>query len=237
MSKAGAVANPSVLGNRPADWIFTRLHTNRRIIPVESTLHERYGCLEFLHAVSELRRMSDNDRGKKMVESEELGFFLEARRHVTEEVLSVINATERPDFICQRECGEFVGVELCRCTKDRLTDRWQRLLGQPFTDPNTLLDNIIGSIERKQRKLREPDWRLADKTILVLQLFDLPFVGAYWLQDSQVMSQFARYGFAEIWVVDHTGLDAFGDVLLIGLHPARWWGVHARENEGSKPFG
>ncbi len=54
--------------------------------------------------------MSDKELGKKIVEKEDLDYFLHAYELVTGEELSS-RPHERPDFICERPTGEEVGIE------------------------------------------------------------------------------------------------------------------------------
>jgi hypothetical protein len=50
-------------------------------------------------------------------------------------------------------------------------------------------------------------------------------------------SDFAGYGFVEIWIADYTGIEAYRDIELFGLAPVRWWGYHQRQNPYRKPYG
>ena len=63
--------------------------------------------------------MFDKELGKKMVEEEELLYFLEAYENVVEGYLAQgIGRNERPDFICHRPDGSPVGVELVKIMRD-----------------------------------------------------------------------------------------------------------------------
>jgi hypothetical protein len=62
----------------------------------------------------------------KMVEQVELDLFLEAYREVTGERLEFVDdVRERPDFLCRRESGEVVRVELTKVMRTpSSTTRW-----------------------------------------------------------------------------------------------------------------
>ena len=47
---------------------------------------------------------------------------------------------------------------------------------------------------------------------------------------------YTEAGFAEIWIADHSTIDAFGRVELFGLHPERIAGYYAL-TAGCKPYG
>ena len=48
--------------------------------------------------------------------------------------------------------------------------------------------------------------------------------------------EYTEAGFAEIWIADHSTIDAFGCVELFGLHPERIAGYYAL-TAGRKPYG
>lgn len=182
--------------------------------------------------------MSDQDLGKKMVEEEELLYFLEAYKEAVEEYLSYgFGRHERPDFICYRPDGTPVGVELVKIMRDPRDAQADYLLDQiEFMDGEKALEMMYHMIENKEKKRRQSDWDLPDNTILVLQFFDCPISNLYLLDDS-LKKDFESYGFDEIWIADYTGLEAYGDIELFCLYPPEWWGFYERPNPGRKPYG
>ena len=64
---------------------------------------------------------SDQDIGKKEIETNDLIPFLEPREFVTGETLSPIFGlrSENPDFVCVRPDGGLMGIELTRVTENR----------------------------------------------------------------------------------------------------------------------
>jgi len=182
--------------------------------------------------------MSDQQMGKKMVEAEALDRFLAAYEEVTRERLVVLGEGERPDFICARQSGEKIGVELTHPHHDHETVVWDRILApdRKMIDFD-LLPAIHSAIEKKMLKLSTNGWRLPEATILVVQLVDYTFRSWAWLSESSLSDDFASSGFAEIWLADHTTWEAYRSVRLIGLHPAHQWGMWCQRSLEGKPYG
>lgn len=105
---------------------------------------------------------------------------------------------------------------------------------QEFMDGEDALEMLYHMVERKDKKLRQSDWELADDTILVIQLVDCPISSLY-LLDESLKADFTPYGFSEIWIADYTEIEVYGDIELFCLHPEKWWGFFARPF--SKPYG
>lgn len=180
--------------------------------------------------------MSDEMVGKKMVEREQLDQFLEANEYVTGQRLELVRSGEHPDFICARTDGALVGVELTRGEGDvKIMELKQRDHGEPDFGYSAL-DDVYCSIDEKER-LRQGDWTLPDKSILVVQMFfhRIEEIGSFLTPDLQ--PDFESYGFAEIWLADYTTVEPYGGVELFGLKPVKWWGYHPREDFPGKPYG
>lgn len=181
--------------------------------------------------------MSDQELGKKMVEEEELYLFLDAYQYVTGQRLTPVGRSERPDFICKRPDGTLVGVELTTVMRDPESASWDRIMnGQEFADPADTNDAIWATAEHKSWKLRAGNWHHANDTVLVLQVMDCPLSDLHhYLEDGNSPDDYTDLGFSEVWVADHSELDAYGVIELFGLYPDRWWGYHERER--GKPYG
>ena len=182
--------------------------------------------------------MSDRELGRKMVEEEDLLYFLEAYNiSVRDKLLYGFDRYERPDFICYRQDGSPAGVELVRVMRDPRDALADYILDrQEFMDGEEALEMLYHMIEEKDRKRRQPDWGLPDNTILVLQFVDCPISNLHLLDDS-LTRDFESYGFNEIWMADYTGEEAYGDIELFCLFPPEWWGFYGRPNPGRKPYG
>lgn len=182
---------------------------------------------------------SDQDMGKKESETDDLVPFLGARQFVTGNRLSWISGinTECPDFICAREDGSNIGVELTKVTEDYEAASLENLrYGEVNIYPYKTLETIHYLIDRKEKARVKRYFEKVKENILVLQLVDGSFdqLRGYF-DDLEV--DFVSHGFAEIWLADYSGLEAYGDIELFGLFPSQWWGFHSRPWPERKPFG
>lgn len=183
--------------------------------------------------------VSDQDMGKKEVETSELIPFLEARELVTGQGPSYILGlwTESPDFICARHDSGLVGVELTKVTEDHDLVFWDRLrYGEVRLDPYRTQETMQYLIDRKEKARANRYTNKVTDNILVLQLVDGSLDqlrGAF----AGLEDDFTSHGFSEIWLADYSGLDAYGDIELFGLFPTQWWGRHSRPWPDRKPYG
>lgn len=179
--------------------------------------------------------MSDQDVGKKMVEESELEYFINAYEYTTGQGLILVQAGERPDFLCKRENGSFVGIELTKVMRDPETAQADRILKrQNYMSDNDALDFVYEAVAKKAEKMA--NWSTND-IMLVLQLTDCQLSALRNVLDAALKKDFESCGFSEIWIADYTGLDAYGDIELFGLYPSKWWGYHQRQNLQRKPYG
>lgn len=172
-----------------------------------------------------------------MIEEEHLVYFIDAYRTVTGSMLVVSDRGESPDFICTRSNGELVGVELARSPHDYGCAVHDRIWGDGKMESYDLLEAINRMIAAKQRKLESPHWRTPNNTILVIELLDYAFESLCWLKDTSLNDDYADAGFIEIWLSDHSTLEAFNEVRLIGIYPLHFWGLHSQPKLAKKPFG
>jgi len=197
--------------------------------------------IEFLCRISKSGRkiieMSDQEIGKKEIETDELCLFLEAYECVTGGKLSLIGRGENPDFICKRQDGGIVGVELTKVMRDPRAAFLEYVLDQKEEmDPYEAQEYIHHLLERKEKARSARYVENVKKTILVLQLVD----GSLGLLKNNLEgleSDFIDHGFSEIWLADYSGLEAFGDIELFGLFPREYWGYHLRPWPYRKPYG
>ena len=162
---------------------------------------------------------SDKDIGRKQIEEEELFDLLEAYKSVTGEQLDwgpMVSRSESPDFILSRSDGTVVGVELTQVEQE----------------PQDSHDAIFHVLDKKQW---DPDWK--SKVILVIQLWDYPLDTIIYSLTEDIASDFADYGWLEVWLADYTCLEAYGCVDLFGLVPEKWWGYHQGPRHSQKPYG
>lgn len=172
----------------------------------------------------------DSENRKKHVEREELYYFIGAYKYSKDEELLPIEATEAPDFICKREDGSIIGVELTKIIRDPDAKFFDSLNHKEYMDGLTAQDRIYKALEKKKGLG-------SDKVILVLQLFDCPLSELITFLNESLQDDFVSYGFAEIWVADYIGLKAYGDIELFCLHPPERWGYYQRPYPNRKPYG
>jgi hypothetical protein len=175
--------------------------------------------------------MSHHEEGQKMVEIVHLDHFLDAYEWVTGERLRVARSRERPDFVCQRPDGSYVGIEFTRIVRDPEA-AWSDEVFSHMSAGDAIL-RMNCAIVVKDEKRRSGRWLHPDATILVVQLMDCPIrdVGLDLLPEDV-----DPHGFIEVWVADYTDLDAYGDIELFGIWPLQWWGHHERPNPCRKPY-
>jgi hypothetical protein len=181
--------------------------------------------------------MSDSNLGKKMVEEQHLSYFLDAYSTVTGTTLTVVSSGESPDFICVHPSGELVGVELARSPHDHERAVDDRIWTDRTMRSYDLLDAVSCMITAKERKRLSPHWRTPNNTILVIELLDYTFDSLRWTDRSSLSDDYASSGFIEIWLADHSTLEAFREVRLIGLYPPHFWGLHPQPALEGKPYG
>lgn len=162
-------------------------------------------------------------------EREHLEYFLSARASATGEKLTLVLESESPDFVCKRPDGAFVGIEHTRIEYN--PERTEILESCRMYDGE--LDNFAiiwaaaRAIAAKEHKRRKPHWKYPDATILVL---DLPegYRLEKWPEDSSRSQDFSQSGFLEIWISDHSSIEAYGEITAIGLYPQSIWGIQGQ---------
>jgi len=178
--------------------------------------------------------MSDNDLGKKLVEEEHLFQFLDAYETVTDVALTIRSRRESPDFICALPSGGLVGVELARSPHDYEMAVHDRIWADRTLASFDLLASVSSIIAVKEHKRQSQRW---PNTILVVELLDYSFESLAWTSDSSRADDFSDTGFHEIWLADHSTIDPFGELRLIGLYPSRIFGIHHQPALEGKPYG
>lgn len=167
----------------------------------------------------------------------ELDPFLEAYEWTTKCALSVVEIGENPDFVCVRSTGEIIGIELTKVMRrgdvvkqERILDRKEEMA------PYDMLMQLQSVLEKKERARTARYVTRVPQTMLVLQLVDGSIKILKQLLDG-TNDEFRGHGFAEVWLADYSGLEAFGDIELFGLFPNKWWGYHERPWPERKPYG
>lgn len=180
--------------------------------------------------------MSDQYHWKKENEQSDLGYFLGAYAEATGETFGLVEQRETPDFVCERGNGDRVGIELTEIIAHPESRQWHHLFGDgPLSLTCDIVSGACDAVSNKASKLRKHGWPLSE-SMLVLHLFDNPLREIHRGLDAIDGDELAQSGFAEIWITDHSTIDAFGCVELIGLHPEGIAGYYAL-TDGCKPYG
>lgn len=160
-------------------------------------------------------------RRQKELEKRHLNHFLDSYFHATGERLQIHEITERPDFLCKRENGTTVGVELTQIVRNPNDAEWEKILeGRQFMTLEEALECIQNQTLRKDKKRSEDDWKLSGRTILVLQLMDIPLWKVGSMLSDEMLPDLQETKFSEIWMADFTTIEAFGEVELYAFyHP------------------
>ena len=179
-------------------------------------------------------------------EAEQLKYFQQAYKQVTGESLKRVRKSERPDYICKRPDGSLVGVEFTLITRDPDESSWDRILnGEEHMSGSEGLEFISQAIATKGAKLKNTNpetmtWKLQNSSILVLSTPDCPIadIETYLNDDTQedLLEICQQSGFSEVWIADHTEVEAYGSIELYGLFPIAFWGYHPNCSRG-KPYG
>lgn len=183
---------------------------------------------------------------EEIYELEQLEYFRLAYRQVTGQLLKRVRKSERPDFICKRPDGSLVGIEFTLITRDPDESSWDSILdGDEYMDGLEGLDFVSAAIATKGAKLKNTNpkttaWQLANSSILVLSTPDCPIteIETFLNDDTreELLEICQQSGFSEIWIADHTEVEAYGSIELYGLFPIEFWGYHPNYSRG-KPYG
>ena len=177
------------------------------------------------------------ERMKKENEEESLGYFLEAYESIIGECFERVEKSERPDFLCTRQDSSKLGIELSKITRghpnsilfDKIVEK------QDYMSVDNALCMIQREAIKKETKRNEPDWALPGATILLFELTDIPLSELRNCINPNILPDLYEIGFAEIWLVDLTGLEAYDNVELFCVLPKKWEGYYPRGLQ--KPYG
>ena len=170
-------------------------------------------------------------------EDEQLDLFRAAYELVTGQHLRRVRKSERPDYICRRPDGSLVGVEFTMITRDPEASSAAQILDNvDHMDGCDAVQAVGEAVMKKGAKRAEPTWQLPHSSILVISTPDCPISDIQPHLDEGLQAEFQESGFTEVWISDHTDVEAYGTVELFGLVPKKWWGYHPRPWTGN-PYG
>jgi hypothetical protein len=177
--------------------------------------------------------MIDLELGKREIEREHLELFLDAYQLATGETFSEMYDSETPDFIGRDEAGRIVGIEITqlRFSPDQ---RHMRRIYPPESHEMDAWWRLLELMHQKDQKLPKGHWLQCDRKILVIMLVDVSIDA---VAAGTETGRPDEGGFDEVWLADHTQVEAFGAVDLFAiLHPTLD-GRFATGDCGQKPFG
>jgi hypothetical protein len=186
-----------------------------------------------LKAPLERLAMSDLELGKREIEREHLGLFIDAYQLATGETFSEMYDSETPDFVGRDEAGRIVGIEIAqlRFSPD---ERHMRRIEPPDPHDMDAWWRLLELMHQKDQKLTKGYWPHCDRKILVIMLGDAG-IGA--LTAATETDKPRQHGFDEVWLADHTQVEAFGAVDLFAVVHPMLEGRFATGDWGQKPFG
>lgn len=180
--------------------------------------------------------MGDNNY-KKEAELEALSYFNPIYEEIIEDFLEVVEVSERPDFICKRNDGSLVGVEIVQVRRGHPNDvLYDKIINKNINMvPDQAIDLIQTLIYIKEEKRKSNDWKLPERTILIVQLQDSPLWEIAGSLTEELFPDLPEYGFFEIWFADFSEIEAYNNIELFCLFPARMRGYYKRPLQ--KPYG
>jgi hypothetical protein len=173
----------------------------------------------------------------KESEEESLSYFLEAYESIIGESFKSVESSERPDFIATRKDGSQIGIELSKIRRGHPNDiLYDKIIEKKdYMSVYDALCMIQKVAYEKEIKRNSSGWVLPDTTILLLELTDIPLSELRYSILPNILPDLYETGFAEIWLVDLTGVEAYDNVELFCARPEELKGYYPRDIQ--KPYG
>src|SRR5713101_6369005 len=115
--------------------------------------------------------MNDLELGKREIEREHLGLFVEAYRLATGASFSEMYDSETPDFIGRDDEGRIVGIEIAQL-RFAPDERHMRRIDLPEPHDTDAWWRLLELMHQKYQKLPKRRWRQCERKILVIILVD-----------------------------------------------------------------
>ena len=188
-------------------------------------------------------KISKKELGKFKIEAQKeaefktLCYFLEEYERITDKEFVEIISSEKPDFLCREEQStKIVGVELTQIQRGHPeTIAYDSIIHKrEYMKIEDAIEIIQECVETKEQKRQKNDWKHPNSSILVIEFNDIPLKQIHHLLKENLPDVYDT-GFSEIWIVDLTGIEAYGDVELFCLIPACYEGYYPRPPQ--KPYG
>jgi hypothetical protein len=176
-------------------------------------------------------------RLKSEGEDDDFAVFAAAYQRATGDRLAIEDRPEPPDFLCIREDGTIVGVELTQLRRSPEDTHWSAILHRQYNMPAwDALAEAIRLLEQKATKLPKFPTK---ENILVFISCEAEFDSLVSLLHESPTDELRAYGFDEIWLGDFRGIreGAHASIALAGLYPMEIRGIHPRPYWDEKPLG
>jgi hypothetical protein len=159
---------------------------------------------------------------RRISEEDQIRMFLDIYREATGESLTLLANRDRPDFLCRRQTGDDVGVEVTIVTRPPHESFFEDALnGVRTMDADEASAMIFDQAQRKDILRNSPGWHLPNNCILLLSI---PNCLLSDLSEVLLAEDFQDNGFEEIWIADHTDIEEYGEIELFGIKPLKYWG-------------
>jgi len=114
---------------------------------------------------------TDWDIGKREIERDHLGYFLDSHRRATGEEIEIVAESDTPDFIGRDADGNSVGIELTQ-VRFSPAERYMRRIFPPEAHDFDAFMEVLALMHKKDRTVRRGNWHLCKRRILVIVLID-----------------------------------------------------------------
>ena len=141
--------------------------------------------------------------------------------------------SETPDFVGRDAQGRIVGIEITqlRFSPD---ERDARRIFPPNSTDDDAWFRLLDLMHRKHQTLTKGRWPQCERKILAIMLIDTTLDALMTGAETETPR---NGGFTEIWLANHTQLEAFGAVDLFAVVHPRLEGHFATGDKGQKPYG
>jgi hypothetical protein len=177
--------------------------------------------------------MSDWEVGKREIEREHLGIFLDAYEAATGETFPEMIDSETPDFIGHDAQGRVVGIEITQLRFAPDQQDMRRIFPPNSTDDDAWF-RLLKLLHGKLQKLTKGRWPQCERKILVIMLIDTSLDAMMTGAETDTPSD---GGFTEIWLADYTQFEIFGAVDLFAVVHPELEGRFETGDHGQKPYG
>ncbi len=115
--------------------------------------------------------MNDKEIGKREIEREHFGLFLDAYKRTTGETFPEMYDSETPDFIGRDDKGSVVGIEIVQL-RFAPDERFMRQIFAPEPHDPDAWWQLLEVMHKKDQLLKKGHWSKCERKILVVVLID-----------------------------------------------------------------